>query len=317
MTKTIQLAKPKFTPNKLGEKVYLSEKLDGVPIRIDLRVNVAGTSTDLIQMRTRQDEFPQSCQIVLNKLMQRVNAWLEQRDQTQRNIWANAVITFVGEVTHEDYTDFKDISGVVRRQTPQGGLIFNLFDFNASMDKFPKDFARRLFIMTNIIPMNTNEVRVIKQFAIQRDMVEKVFDAFMAEKPTAEGMIVRDADGVFAPGKRTWCYQKLLKRPTIDLYVVGFEEATSEAGEPKGMVGRVLVSYKGKEIGCGPGKLSHAERTELWDEWTHWQSAIKSGYKTTPWKRMACIQYKEDPSYDALREPTFQHWRDDKDTPDA
>jgi len=32
---------------------------------------------------------------------------------------------------------------------------------------------------------------------------------------------------------------------------------------------------------------------------------------------IATIQYKEDASYEALREPTFQHWRHDKDTPDA
>jgi ATP-dependent DNA ligase len=315
LTKTIQLAQSKYTPAKLGEEVYLSEKLDGVPVRFDFRVNMVGNGVDLITMRTRQDEFPNSCQFILAKLMQRINAFLVVRDATTQKTWAHSTMTLIGEVTHEDYTAFKDISGVVRRQTPQSGLILNLFDFNTSLATLP--FAKRLFLMQTMIPMNTQEVRRIVQVACHKKDIDGLFDAFMAQKPSAEGMIVRDANGKFEPGKRTWCYQKLLRKPTIDLYVTGFEEATTEAGEPKGMVGRVLVSYKGTEIGCGPGKLTHAERTELWQEWTQWQAAIASGYKTTKWRRMACIQYKEDASYGALREPTFQHWRDDKETPDA
>jgi ATP-dependent DNA ligase len=164
--------------------------------------------------------------------------------------------------------------------------------------------------MATIIPMNTHEVRRIPQIACMKSDVEGIAKAFMREKPTAEGMVIRDANGKFEPGKRTWCYQKYVPRPTIDLRVVDFEEATTEAGEPKGMVGRVIVSYKGKEIGCGPGKLTHAERTILWNDFTVWGIDCLE----TP---IATIQYKEDASYEALREPTFQHWRDDKDTPDA
>jgi ATP-dependent DNA ligase len=239
--------------------------------------------------------------------MQRLNAVFENKPEDVRGKWANAVLTFVGEVTHEHYTDFKDVSGVVRRQTPQDGLVLNLFDFNASVFDKDEPFSKRNFVLALLIPHNTREVRKVLQFPCTSDVVEGVFDAFMAQKPSAEGMIVRDANGKFEPGKRTWCYQKLLRKPTIDLYVTGFEEATTEAGEPKGMVGRVLISYKGKEIGCGPGKLTHAERIALWQEYCAFGAV----------KRMATIQYKEDQSYEALREPTFQHWRHDKDTPDA
>lgn len=310
MTKTIQLAKP-YTKNKLGQNVYLSEKLDGVPVRIDLRVNPFGNRCSLITMRTRQDEHPQSCQIVLGKLRQRVDNWLSSRPEDIRAKWANAIMTFVGEVTSEHYTDFKDVSGVVRRQTPQDGLILNLFDFNATPHNFPADFAKRHFMLTQIINGNTREVRIVAQIPVDRELIDGVFDAFMREKPNAEGMVVRDANGKFEPGKRTWCYQKLLKKPTIDLVIVGFEEAVSETGQPKGMVGRVIASYKGKEIGVGPGKLTHDERTVLWHAFCFAPNSFRKE------RRIATIQYKEDKSYDALREPTFQHWRQDKDTPDA
>ena len=68
-----------------------------------------------------------------------------------------------------------------------------------------------------------------------------------------------------------------------------------------------MASYKGTEIGIGPGRLTHDERTALW---VHFQTGMLH-------KRMAQIKYKSDDSYDALRQPTFQFWRDDKETPDA
>jgi hypothetical protein len=308
MTKTIQLAQSKYTPAKLGKNVYLSEKLDGVPIRVDLRVNPFGEHVSIVSARTRQDEDPLSCHFIITKLIQRVSKFLAERNSTVKQAWANKVITFVGEVTHETYTAFKDTSGVVRTQSPQTGLIYNVFDFNISGDDLP--FERRLFVLQQVLPYNTQEVRVIRQFAIDKADVNTRFEEFMQRRPDAEGMIVRDAAGKFEPGKRTWCYQKLLRRPTIDLRVVGFEEATTEASEPKGMVGRVLISYKGEVIGCGPGKLTHAERTALWNDFI----TRGIGCLETP---IATVQYKKDESYAALREPTFQHWRLDKDTPDA
>lgn len=310
MTKTIQLAKP-YTKNKLGKTVYLSEKLDGVPIRVDLRVGPFGDRSSLITMRTRQDEHPTSCQIVLAKLMQRVDAWLDGRPSDIKAKWASTIMTFVGEVTHETYTDFKDVSGVVRRSAAQDGLVLNLFDFSATVNGFPEDFARRHFMLTSIVPINTREVSVIKQFAADRELIDGVFDAFMAEKPNAEGMVVRDATGKFQPGKRTWCYQKLLRKPTIELALHSVEEATTEYKEPKGMVGRLNFWYKGEVIGVGPGKLTHEERTRLWERC---KDVVYLLPGTGP---IATVQYKEDKSYDALREPTFQHWRTDKDTPDA
>lgn len=309
MTKTIQLAKP-FTISKLGNMCYLSEKLDGVPVRFDFNVSPFGDYVSLSTMRTRQDQNPGSCQIVLGQLMRRLNNWFETRPQEIKQKWASSRITLVAEITHEDYADFKDVSGVVRRDTPQSGLIANIFDFNANVHGFPKDFARRYYMLQQIIPLQTNNVRVVPQFPVQREAVEDVFNAFMNAKPQAEGMIVRDADGEFQPGKRTWCYQKLLRKPTIELALHSVEEATTEDNEPKGMVGRLNFWYKGNVIGVGPGKLTHSERVLLWTR----VNGVVYPEGTGP---IATVQYKEDKSYDALREPTFQHWRTDKETPDA
>ncbi|MCP4647185.1 MAG: hypothetical protein GY852_05520, partial [bacterium] len=96
------------------------------------------------------------------------------------------------------------------------------------------------------------------------------------------------------------------RQDTLDLMVVGFEEAIDKHGFPKGMVGRIQIMYKGKQIGAGPGKLSHVERTKYWD-------IYKKGLFLP---QLAEIAYKPDPSYDALREARFQCWRSDKTQPD-
>ena len=85
------------------------------------------------------------------------------------------------------------------------------------------------------------------------------------------------------------------------------------------MVGRLIVSYKGLTIGVGPGRLTHGERTSLWTCREAYLRTEQDGHR---WKellpgRIAQIKYKADDSYDALRQPTFQHWRPEKDEPDA
>jgi ATP-dependent DNA ligase len=299
MTKTLQLAKG-FDLTKLSDQVYVSEKLDGVPIRMDININDMGPSINAV---TRQNEQSISTLFLQSKMLQQISAsGLDYGDYT-----------FVGEVTHEDYKDFKDVSGVVRRQSPQSGLVYNIFDF-ADHSRVGDTFAQRILAAQLLITPNAYR-RIIPQTAIDKHDVIEWMEKNISV--TAEGGVVRDAFDKWAPGKRTWGYQKYVLDPTIDLNIVRVEEATSETGVPLGMAGRLVAEYKGREIGIGPGKLSHNERKEVFAEYKQWQSAIASGYKETKWKIIACIKYKRDPSYSDLRQPTFQHWRFDKDEADA
>lgn len=291
MTKTLQLAQSKFTPKKLPAMVLVSEKLDGVPIRMDFDIRDAAVS---VKARTRQDEHSYSTQFIQQLLAHKM---MGRRD---------AKLTLVGEVTHETYTDFKDISGVVRRQEPQTGLIYNIFDFYD--EARPDDgFAQRIFAAGCLLKMQTQSIRFIPQSYIKREEIEDWFAHNL--RPGAEGGIARDPDEKWQPGKRTWGYQKFVHDPTIDLWLHSVEEAKSEAGIPLGMVGRLNFWYKGGVIGVGPGKLTHVERYALWQ-----LNDPVFEYGKGP---MAAIQYKRDDSYEALRQPTFQHWRYDKDKPDA
>ena len=309
MTAVLQLAKG-YSPAKLGDAVYVSKKLDGVPIRINMRYDGDEAGWWVDSVKSRQDKPVPSTEFIVRYLRKTVDSALPNGLKHTNHL------TFVGEVTHEHYTDFKNVSGIVRRQEPQSGLILNLFDFD---DGQGKPFAYRLEAMRTIFSLagyRVNFVRVVPQYAIRKEHIERTFDEILDEHD--EGGVIRDADDKWQPGKRTWGYQKYVIDPTIDLRLHSYEEAISKDGEPLDMVGRMNFWYKGRVIGVGPGKLDYTERKYLWEEFKR----VTMGNADTAYYRegfgpMACIKHKRDPSYEDLRQPTFQHWRDDKDTPDA
>lgn len=292
---TIPLAKG-FSEKHLKFPVFLSHKIDGVPVRID--INADGNHT----IRTRQGKDVPS----IRKLVQEfADAF---RGKVSRGFF-DTPCTLIGEVyQHGDaYADFKDTSGIVRRQDDQSHrLALGLFEmFSPALQEV--GFERRYKAMFALHPLHERVHLIYQQRVENMSQLEHHFEDFCFHRPKAEGMVVRNWNDPFMPGKRSWGYQKLLREPTIDLWIVGVEEAIDQHGNPKGMAGRLVASYKGTEIGIGPGRLTHDERTTLW---VHIQTGMFH-------RRMAQIKYKADDSYDALRQPTFQFWRDDKETPDA
>lgn len=273
----------KLDTSKLTYPAYFSEKLDGVPVRIMVQIDHNGIPD--VRCRTRQWEFAISCHEDALKFVE-LNCHLMRKGYTYN---------FVAEVTHKTFKGFKDISGVVRRQSAQEGLIFNLFDFDAAQNSEGISglaFEKRIMVLDHwYYPEN---FRVIDQI---RYTDQATLDDALENTPIGkdqEGWVLRSGDAPFKPGTRHWDYQKVVKEPTIDLWIVSASEGT---GKFAGGVGRFEASYFGETIGIGPGKQTTAERA----------SALRGQYP-----RMACIKYKPDDGYNALRQPTFQCWRDDK-----
>lgn len=316
MTKTLQLAKP-YTLGKLSEMVYVSEKLDGVPARFELQVGPFGDRLACVAIRSRQDEELLSCAGIGRELAKRLTSWLEKLPSHKRELWASARLLLIGEVTHDSFKDFKDISGVVRRQSEQDGLRVGLFDFWSSvLSGANTSFMNRYALMEVMLRGVWNKSYVIPQVLMHKAAAQAFVDLYLDDNPTAEGMIIRSTTETWQPGKRTWGYQKYVVDPTIDLCLKSVEEATAEDGTPLGMVGRLNFWYKGRSIGVGPGKLTHKERTDLWQQWSKDRHPVCQSY-TPDSGPIAAIKYKRDESYTDLRQPTFQAWRYDKDTPDA
>ena len=303
MASTIPLAKP-YTPGKLVFPVALSRKVDGVPVKITFD-NLS------ISVESRQGKRVESVTALIQDFRE---AYLMQD--------LPVPVTFVGEVYQRGNmdADFKETSGIVRRQYDQSDqLAIALFDtdtgivgeHSGQMAYSAANFEHRLHFLMYLKQIKLHKwVTPIEQIVVHSvEDLDSFASSFQNAFPKAEGMVARSYTDEWAPGKRTWGYQKVVVDPMIDLRIVGFEEAISQHGEPLGMVGRLIASYKGSKIGVGPGKLGHNARMQLWTEYCN------HGQHMEP--RMAQIKCKKDDSYDALRQPTFQCWREDKDEPDA
>lgn len=281
---TIPLA-TSFNPKYFKGQVVLMEKYDGVPIRVRLEGGQVAEAT------TRAGKpLTASVAHLVDAVAEVFGDVFPDRE-------------FVMEVQHPEVKTFKDVSGMVRKDEPRPelyGVVFDMSGDEGFIDRMTMVGLQLMKIGDRLFtPANT--VLDTMPDDLEGD---KKFVQYVSTTPEEyfEGWIVRCADDPYEPNKRQKGYQKLVIEPTVDLRIVGFEEAVSKDKEPLGMVGRLIAEYKGEKIGIGPGKLTHDERRELF---------------TTPFAsgRIAEIKYKRDPSYDALRQPTFQHWRDDKEEP--
>jgi len=80
-----------------------------------------------------------------------------------------------------------------------------------------------------------------------------------------EGIILRNPEAFYEEGKSS----NLLKYKHINTEtfpIIGFSEAISIEGEPKGMLGSVtLLTKSGEHFNCGAGHLDHANRIDIWE----------------------------------------------------
>lgn len=303
---TIPLAKPfnRTALEKMGGAYGVSVKLDGVPLKFVFDVN--GSDVKVVDIRTRQDKPCPAGQVHAALLAMSI-----KEGAGSPMAWPDGRYTFVAEVTHPLKHDFKDLSGIVRSEQHEEHrqLIFNVFDFVHDI-RSGDPYAERMFAANMLFSRSCiyDRFRVVEQ-----SWYSEVDDAIahaeqIASIEVVEGAIIKSGRDVWAPGKRSWGYQKVLVDPTVDLRVVGFEEAVSgKTGEPLGMVGRINCEYRGETIGVGPGKLSHTERKKVWYSYMDNPGLPDYG--------IAEVKYKRDESYTALRQPTFQQWRDDKTEP--
>lgn len=252
---------------------------------------------------------------------------------------AQQIISRVGgSVTAEVFLPgkpFKDSSGAVRKQSPNHDLVGVIFDadiHNRAVDTY----SDRINDLDNSIKAwsrpDSGLTAVANEYYCKTvEDVEAAWEWIKEQYgPDIEGMMLHKVDKTYQPGKRRWETARYKPQPTIDLEVVGFEEAVSEAGDGLGMVGRVNVrlvrewplgeapagwaavsgdlrNLWSKVVGVGPGKLTHDERTYWWSNRNNIDQI----------KLFAAIKYMPDSAYEALRQPTVQFLRTDKENSDV
>ena len=108
---------------------------------------------------------------------------------------------------------------------------------------------------------------------------------------------------------------KLKPHETLDIEVIGYEEAVDKYKRPKDMVGGIIVKLWHMENGTlvasqsniGPGCMTLRERKIEW-------AKFKQGKFRT---RIAEVHSMPDDTYNGLREGRWIRWRDDKEGPDV
>lgn len=308
---TIELLKP-YTPNKLKFPALHQQKIDGVPAFI-IRSN---HTIAPVLAYTRQGELITSIPHILK--------------------FCELILNIGDAIVMELYVpglDFKTISGLVRKKASSAEtrkLRGWAFDFIPAGEASKPYVSRRADLMLRLSKL-AQRVEIDPTALIVRllpgsivngpDEAEQAHDALMVANPNAEGSVLHSLEKAYQPGKRTWDTQKWKPTPTIDLRIVSFEEAVSADGKPLGMVGRINAEFTTfplqvdasfpkpmvNIIGIGPGSMTHEQRKA---QWMHWK---RGDYKP----RIAEIKYMRDDSYDALRQPTFVCWRDDKKEADT
>ena len=299
----IELYKPWDVDRAKDRVFFVSRKLDGVPVRIR---KLSGKTFAW----SRQGELITSIQHIIPYVANMIGE-------------GGSV---VGEL-HIEGVPFKDISGLVRRKvgnTETAQLVFNVFDFdilNSPETPYARrwqefDYSFRAFRERERIEPPACPVRLMPHIiAHGPNMVQRAFETIMEANPNAEGAVAHWIGKPFQPGTRRWDTMKLKPHETLDVEVVGYEEAVDKYKRPKDMVGGIQIklwSARGGKLthattNVGPGCMTLRERKIEW-------AKFKQGKFRT---RIAEVHSMPDDTYNGLREGRWIRWRDDKEGPDV
>lgn len=294
MGKESMMLSKDYTPDKLvpGMMYYVSEKFDGVPGVFHWR------DQEFINLSRQNKLFVSAPHI--QKILQEI---------------VPTGMKVIGEQWMPEMP-FKDISGKVRKGEPCPNMQLRIFDFD--VPKQVPYFERFTKCAAHIMPAlraYPGVIQIVNQhLCTSHEDIMKVWDKVRKENPRAEGLMIRPADGEHSYYKygRSWGMMRYVPKPTKDLLVVDFEEATANKDQPGyakgdglGMVGRIICKWGDGTTGVGPGKATHAQRRS----WFQTPSELVG--------HIIKVQFKEDAFYQKLRQPTYQHHRPDKDVPDA
>lgn len=299
MSATIMLA-TNFDIDKTTFPVYVSEKMDGVPVKI------FWTSKGWKAV-TRQ-----------GKPVTSIDHILEQFEDTDLYQCA-----FVGELVKPNAT-FEETSGLVRQMCRSPELELMLYDYfrcddlgNCTDDW---EFWHRLNALVEVrqefFYLSTS-VKLMLQYTCERpDDLEGVLKNVKTwahndgrEGSLFEGWVIRSMhgpDSVYKQGKRSRGLQRIVPEPTVDLKVVGVVEAIDlKTKQPKGMIGSLeCVDGFGIHYFVGAGKMPHDQRRLLFEDPAPIIGCI------------ATVKYKPS-TYLKLRQPTFQRFHPYKSEPDT
>lgn len=165
--------------------------------------------------------------------------------------------------------EFGDIHSIVSRKVlmhDEASLMhYHIFDIipvnNPQMIQGHRHMALRDIGFSNPL------VLVPTHLAFTESDVIKVYDEYIALG--YEGIIVRNAYATYER-KRSLFVMKFKPKKKDQYEIIDLQEAIDKDGHPKGMLGAFICrGSDGTPFGVGAGKLTHEERTNLWNDREH------------------------------------------------
>lgn len=268
-----------YKESKVKFPCKVSRKFDGVPVLFYVE-------NGILKHKTRQGKELQS----IPHIIEHVEKWLSYNPGHEGFVCVGELI-LMDKLKNGMYTEkpFKESSGKVRKQAPCLDLKYMVFE----VDDRVQDTFLNSDVCVEVIQYLIDDQVTLDEFILQM------------YKTDWEGLIIRHGEYICNTErpKRSYNSMRVVKELTADLRVVGLEEAVSKDGKPHGRVGAFICEYKDTHIKVGAGKLTHVEAKDLWDN------------ELFQYGRIIQVKYKKDDSYEALRQPTYQCFRDDKSEP--
>jgi len=206
---------------------------------------------------------------------------------------------------------YRETVKITQRDGVKTGLEFHVFDC-LPLSQFQNKKAydpciERKRLIHDVFVAFDNKLKFLKEVRmlyVGNDK-SKIADYLKwANTNGVEGIMVNTADGKYE-FKRTKELLKVKSFKEADLRIIGFEEGT---GKYEGMLGALMVAYKGNTVKVGTGFLDE-DREEIWDNQDKYMGKI------------ATIKYFEESKNSkndalSLRFPVFMRLRDDKNEAD-
>lgn len=146
---------------------------------------------------------------------------------------------------YSDEMPFEELSGYCRRQKeiPSGKkVVFHVFDIISPIETTTFEDRLKLF------PKETEHIRLVLTQQIEKpEQIENSLKKFVSEG--YEGIILRNRDGVYQVGHRSWDLQKYKLFQEEEFEIVGFTEGT---GREKGLVIWECQTAEGKTFHVRP-----------------------------------------------------------------
>lgn len=212
----------------------------------------------------------------------------------------------------DDYKDrevLQETLKIARKDGEKRGLVLHLFDmipieeFKAGESK--ATYRKRKEELSFIVEkLGSPYIKVVPNLYVGKDLdvIPKLLEEM--NRKGKEGLMLNVSDGKYQC-KRTDVLLKIKSMNTMDCKIIGFEEGT---GKYEGMLGALLLDYKGYELRCGSG-FTDEDRKEIWNNKEKYlgkiaeiqyfrESRNQDGGLSVSFPVFICIRHdKDEPSY--------------------